>query len=127
MVHGRESLQDERRADGAEQCVGVGAGAGQGNGELGCGDGREQRRAAVRGAVPPIGRGVVGGVVGDAMPHPPFPHNVLRGLDALVDDLRDLSGDSREGPAEPFDTTALFALLAIPLLLWEGVVDARRG
>lgn len=49
------------------------------------------------------------------------------GLDALVDDLRDLSGDSREGPAEPFDTTALFALLAIPLLLWEGVVDARRG
>lgn len=49
------------------------------------------------------------------------------GLDALVDDLRDLSGDSREGPADPFDTTALFALLAIPLLLWEGVVDARRG
>ena len=49
------------------------------------------------------------------------------GLDALVDDLRDLSGDSREDPAEPFDTTALFALLAIPLLLWEGVVDARRG
>ena len=49
------------------------------------------------------------------------------GLDGLVDDLRDLSGDSREGPAEPFDTTALFALLAIPLLLWEGVVDARRG
>ena len=49
------------------------------------------------------------------------------GLDALVDDMRDLSGDSREGPAEPFDTTALFALLAIPLLLWEGVVDARRG
>ena len=49
------------------------------------------------------------------------------GLDSLVDDLRDLSGDSREGPAEPFDTTALFALLAIPLLLWEGVVDARRG
>ena len=48
-------------------------------------------------------------------------------LDALVDDLRDLSGDSREGPAEPFDTTALFALLAIPLLLWESVVDARRG
>lgn len=49
------------------------------------------------------------------------------GLDSLIDDLRDLSGDSREGPAEPFDTTALFALLAIPLLLWEGVVDARRG
>jgi hypothetical protein len=49
------------------------------------------------------------------------------GLDSLVDDLRDLSGDSREGPAEPFDTTALFALLAIPLLLWEGVVDGRRG
>ena len=49
------------------------------------------------------------------------------GLDALVDDLRDLSGDSRKGPAEPFDTTALSALLAIPLLLWEGVVDARRG
>ena len=49
------------------------------------------------------------------------------GLDSLVDDLRDLSGDSREGPAEPFDTTALFALLAIPLLLWEGAVDARRG
>jgi Ca-activated chloride channel family protein len=49
------------------------------------------------------------------------------GLDSLVDDLRELSGDSREGPAEPFDTTALFALLAIPLLLWEGVVDARRG
>jgi Ca-activated chloride channel family protein len=49
------------------------------------------------------------------------------GLDALVDDLRDLSGDSREGPAEPFDTTALFALLAVPLLLWEGAVDARRG
>ena len=49
------------------------------------------------------------------------------GLDALVEGLRDLSGDSREGPAEPFDTTALFALLAIPLLLWEGVVDARRG
>jgi Ca-activated chloride channel family protein len=49
------------------------------------------------------------------------------GLDALVENLRDLSGDSREGPAEPFDTTALFALLAIPLLLWEGVVDARRG
>ena len=49
------------------------------------------------------------------------------GLDSLVDDLRDLSGDAREGPAEPFDTTALFALLAIPLLLWEGVVDARRG
>jgi len=49
------------------------------------------------------------------------------GLDGLVDDLRDLSGDSREGPAEPFDTTALFALLAIPLLLWEGVIDARRG
>ncbi len=49
------------------------------------------------------------------------------GLDSLVDDLRDLSGDSREGPADPFDTTALFALLAIPLLLWEGVVDARRG
>ena len=49
------------------------------------------------------------------------------GLDSLVDDLRDLSGDSREGPAEPFDTTALFALLAIQLLLWEGVVDARRG
>ena len=49
------------------------------------------------------------------------------GLDRLVDDLRDLSGDSREGPAEPFDTTALFALLAIPLLLWEGVIDTRRG
>jgi len=49
------------------------------------------------------------------------------GLDALVDDLRDLSGDSREGPAEPFDTTALFAILAIPLLLLEGLVDARRG
>ncbi len=49
------------------------------------------------------------------------------GLDSLVDDLRDLSGDSREGPSEPFDTTALFALLAIPLLLWEGVVDSRRG
>ncbi len=49
------------------------------------------------------------------------------GLDALVNDLRDLSGDSREGPAEPFDTTALFALLAIPLLLWEGILDARRG
>ena len=49
------------------------------------------------------------------------------GLEALVADLRDLSGDSREGPAEPFDTTALFALLAIPLLLWEGLVDARRG
>jgi Ca-activated chloride channel family protein len=49
------------------------------------------------------------------------------GLDGLVDELRDLSGDSWEAPAEPFDTTALFALLAIPLLLWEGVVDARRG
>jgi len=49
------------------------------------------------------------------------------GLDGLVDELRDLSGDSHEAPAEPFDTTALFALLAIPLLLWEGVVDARRG
>jgi Ca-activated chloride channel family protein len=49
------------------------------------------------------------------------------GLDALVGDLSDLSGDSREGPGEPFDTTALFALLAIPLLLWEGAVDARRG
>jgi hypothetical protein len=49
------------------------------------------------------------------------------GLNSLVADLRDLSGDSREGPAEPFDTTALFALLAVPLLLWEGVVDARRG
>ncbi len=48
-------------------------------------------------------------------------------LDALVSDLRDLSGDSREAPAEPFDTTALFALLALPLLLWEGFVDARRG
>ena len=49
------------------------------------------------------------------------------GLDGLVDELRDLSGDSQEAPAEPFDTTALFALLAIPLLLWEGVADARRG
>ena len=49
------------------------------------------------------------------------------GLDSLVEDLRDLSSDSLEGPAEPFDTTALFALLAIPLLLWEGIVDARRG
>jgi Ca-activated chloride channel family protein len=49
------------------------------------------------------------------------------GLASLVADLRDLSGDAQEGPAEPFDTTALFALLAIPLLLWEGVADARRG
>ncbi len=49
------------------------------------------------------------------------------GLESLVADLRDLSGDSREGPAEPFDTTALFALLAIPLLLWEGLADTQRG
>ncbi len=49
------------------------------------------------------------------------------GLESLVADLRDLSGDSEEGPAEPFDTRYLFALLAIPLLLWEGIVDAGRS
>ena len=49
------------------------------------------------------------------------------GLQSLIADLRDLSGDSEEGPAEPFDTRYLFALLAIPLLLWEGIVDAGRA
>ena len=49
------------------------------------------------------------------------------GLQSLVADLRGESGDDRAGPAEPFDTTYLFALLAIPLLLWESVVDAGRN
>lgn len=49
------------------------------------------------------------------------------GLRSLVDRLREVSGDSEEGPAEPFDTTYLLALLAIPLLLWEGVLDSGRA
>ena len=48
------------------------------------------------------------------------------GLESLVEGLRDLSGEDTEGPAEPFDATSLLALLAVPLLLWEGAVDAGR-
>jgi len=49
------------------------------------------------------------------------------GLRSLVSQLQQLSGDSDEGPAEPFDTTYLLALLAIPLLLWEGFIDSGRA
>lgn len=48
------------------------------------------------------------------------------GVRSLVAALRDLSGDTDEAPPEPFDGTALLALLAIPLLLWEGASDAGR-
>jgi Ca-activated chloride channel family protein len=49
------------------------------------------------------------------------------GARRLVEALRDVSGDTEEAPPEPFDATALLALLAIPLLLWEGALDAGRG
>ncbi len=49
------------------------------------------------------------------------------GLESLAADLRALSGDDLEGAPEPLDATFLLTLLAIPLLLWEGVVDAGRA
>jgi Ca-activated chloride channel family protein len=49
------------------------------------------------------------------------------GVRSLVEALRDVSGDTDEAPPEPFDATALLALLAIPLLLWEGLLDAGSG
>jgi Ca-activated chloride channel family protein len=49
------------------------------------------------------------------------------GLASLVAALRDLAGETDAGPGEPFDTTALLALLAIPLLLWESRLDAGTG
>jgi Ca-activated chloride channel family protein len=49
------------------------------------------------------------------------------GLQSLIAALEDLSGHADEAPPEPFDTTGLLALLAIPLLLWEGAVDLGRS
>jgi len=49
------------------------------------------------------------------------------GVDALLADLRELSGDLEEPPPPPVDAAFLLALLAIPLLLWEGAADAGRG
>jgi Ca-activated chloride channel family protein len=49
------------------------------------------------------------------------------GVRSLLEALRDVSGDEAEAPPGPFDATALLALLAIPLLLWEGALDAGRG
>jgi Ca-activated chloride channel family protein len=49
------------------------------------------------------------------------------GLDALVANLRELSGDARRDAAPPIDATFLLTLLAIPLLLWDGAADAGRG
>ena len=67
-------------------------------------------------AVADAGRGAYEDITSDA------------GVSSLTAGLQDLSGDSEEGPADPFDTTYLLALLAIPLLLLEGAVDAgRRG
>lgn len=48
------------------------------------------------------------------------------GLQALISRLRDLSGDAREADAPPVDAAFLLVLLAIPMLLWEGAVDAGR-
>jgi hypothetical protein len=49
------------------------------------------------------------------------------GLEALVAELRDLSGDREGPPPTPVDAAFLLVLLAIPLFLWEGVVDLGRS
>ena len=48
------------------------------------------------------------------------------GLEALVTSLRELSGDDREAASPPLDAAFLLVLLAVPLLLWDGAVDAGR-
>jgi hypothetical protein len=48
------------------------------------------------------------------------------GLEALVMGLSELSGDEVGTAAPPVDAAFLLVLLAIPMLLWEGAVDAGR-
>jgi Ca-activated chloride channel family protein len=48
------------------------------------------------------------------------------GLAALLDALREASGDRDDPPPPPVDAAFLLVLLAIPLLLWEGAADAGR-
>jgi Ca-activated chloride channel family protein len=49
------------------------------------------------------------------------------GVESLVSDLRDVSGDTEEPPAPPVDAAFLLVLAAIPLLLWEAVADTGRS
>jgi Ca-activated chloride channel family protein len=49
------------------------------------------------------------------------------GSDALLSDLRELSGDREGVPPPPVDAAFLLVLLAVPLLLWEGAADRGRG
>jgi hypothetical protein len=49
------------------------------------------------------------------------------GIESLVSDLRDVSGDTEEPPPPPVDAAFLLVLAAIPLLLWDAVADAGRS
>jgi hypothetical protein len=49
------------------------------------------------------------------------------GLESLVAGLRELSGDRDEPPPPPIDAAFLLVLLAIPLFLWEAVLDVGRS
>jgi Ca-activated chloride channel family protein len=49
------------------------------------------------------------------------------GLASLVASLRELSGDRDDPPPPPIDAAFLLVLLAIPLFLWEAVLDMGRA
>jgi Ca-activated chloride channel family protein len=49
------------------------------------------------------------------------------GLESLVAGLRELSGDRDDPPPPPIDAAFLLVLLAIPLFLWEAVLDLGRS
>jgi len=49
------------------------------------------------------------------------------GLEALLDDLRDASGDRETPPPPPVDAAFLLVLLAVPLFLWEALADFGRS
>jgi Ca-activated chloride channel family protein len=49
------------------------------------------------------------------------------GLESLLADLRDASGDTEGPPPPPVDAAFLLVLLAIPLFLWEAVADLGRS
>ena len=49
------------------------------------------------------------------------------GLEALLGELRDVSGDRETPPPPPIDAAFLLVLLAIPLFLWEALADLGRS
>ena len=49
------------------------------------------------------------------------------GLEALLGDLRDASGDTEGPPPPPVDAAFLLVLLAIPMFLWEAAADLGRS